>query len=95
VPAAPLDPSRAIADTMGCGDALLAAVVCTLLDSGWRKGAPPTSGALDSALAAGSAFAAEQCHVDGAFGHGRRFPDGMALTTVTVADVASDRSSAR
>ena len=72
VPAALLDPSRPIADTMGCGDALLAGVVCSLLESGWCRGAPPAPSAIDAALAAGSAFAAEQCYVDGAFGHGRR-----------------------
>jgi len=72
--AAPLADTRPVADTMGCGDALLAAFVCSLLESGWRKGVPPTPSAIEAALAAGSAFAAEQCYVYGAFGHGRPTP---------------------
>ncbi|MFT4221301.1 MAG: PfkB family carbohydrate kinase [Microbacterium sp.] len=74
--AVPLDESRGVADTMGCGDALLAAAVCTLLESGWSRGAAPAADAIDAALQAGSAFAAEQCYIDGAFGHGRRVPEG-------------------
>lgn len=72
VAAVPLDPSRHVADTMGCGDALAAAFACSLLGSGWRRGVPPTSESIEAALLIGSAFAAEQCYVDGAFGHGRR-----------------------
>ncbi|WP_336629724.1 MULTISPECIES: PfkB family carbohydrate kinase [unclassified Microbacterium] len=77
--AVPLDDARPIADTMGCGDALLAAFVCTMLEHGWRKGVTPPPAAIGAALAAGSAFAAEQCFVDGAFGHGRPYsPVGAA-----------------
>ncbi|MDL9979260.1 PfkB family carbohydrate kinase [Microbacterium sp. ASV49] len=75
VGAVPLVGDRPIADTMGCGDALLAAVVSSLLASGWRKGVAPSAGAIDAALSAGSSFAAEQCFIDGAFGHGRPTPD--------------------
>ena len=74
VAARPLDVTRPVADTMGCGDALLAAVICSLLGSGWAKGRAPTAAHIEAALATGSAFAAEQCFIDGAFGHGRRTP---------------------
>ncbi|MFT4214766.1 MAG: PfkB family carbohydrate kinase [Microbacterium sp.] len=80
--AAVLDASRPVADTMGCGDALLAAVTCSLLESGWRKGVTPDSEAIDLALRAGSEFAGQQCFIDGAFGHGRR---------ISPAQVAQDR----
>jgi len=73
--AAPLDDARPVADTMGCGDALLASVVCSLLEAGWRRGTQPSAEAIADALTAGAAFAAEQCFVDGAFGHGRPVPD--------------------
>lgn len=78
--AVPLDPSRGIADTMGCGDAFLAAFVGTLLGAGWRTGARVDPAVLTEGLRAGSAYAAEQCYVDGAFGHGRPFgvEDGVA-----------------
>lgn len=69
--AVPLDPRRGIADTMGCGDAFLAAFVVSLLRSGWSTRVDATPHALESALAAGAAHAAAQCYVDGAFGHGR------------------------
>ncbi len=78
--AVPLDAARPIADTMGCGDAFLGAVVCSLLRAGWRKGRRPSSGAIDAALSAGSAFAAEQCFTDGAFGHGRPVPEGADMS---------------
>ncbi|MEO6941666.1 MAG: PfkB family carbohydrate kinase [Terrimesophilobacter sp.] len=72
-PAVPLDARRGIADTMGCGDAFLAAFVVSLLRSGWRKTVHASAPAIVLGLAAGAAHAAEQCYVDGAFGHGRPF----------------------
>ncbi len=75
-PAVPLDARRGIADTMGCGDAFLAAFVVSLLKSGWRKTVPASAPAIVAGLAAGAAHAAAQCYVDGAFGHGRRFVNG-------------------
>ncbi len=60
-----------IVDTMGCGDAFLAAFSLFLLSSGWRRSAAPSSEVLHAALAAGAAFAAKQCFTEGAFGHGR------------------------
>ena len=74
--AVPLDPARGIADTMGCGDAFLAAFVASLLRVGWRKGATLDVPDLAAGLAAGAAYAAEQCYVEGAFGHGRAFAAG-------------------
>lgn len=72
--AVPLDPHRSIADTMGCGDALLAAFATSALRSGWTKQSVPSIDACHSALMTASRFAADQCYVDGAFGHGRRTP---------------------
>ena len=74
-PAVPLDARRGIADTMGCGDAFLAAFVVSLLQSGWRKTVEASAPAIVAGLAAGAAHAAAQCYVDGAFGHGRSFAD--------------------
>jgi sugar/nucleoside kinase (ribokinase family) len=69
--AVPLDPARTVADTMGCGDAFLAAFAVSAFGSGWRKGVLPDAAAIEAGLAGASAYAAEQCFVDGAFGHGR------------------------
>jgi sugar/nucleoside kinase (ribokinase family) len=84
VAAAPLDYARGVEDTMGCGDAFLAAFVTSLLSEGWRKGAAPDSGAIERGLAAGAAYSTEQCYVSGAFGYGRPVPvvahDGAVLT---------------
>jgi sugar/nucleoside kinase (ribokinase family) len=66
-----LDPRRRIADTMGCGDAFLAAFVVSLLRSGWSTRVDATPHSLGLALDAGAAHAAAQCYVDGAFGHGQ------------------------
>lgn len=60
-----------IVDTMGCGDAFLAAFVASLLDSGWRRSAAPGPVALHNALTAGASFASRQCLTEGAFGHGQ------------------------
>jgi sugar/nucleoside kinase (ribokinase family) len=59
------------ADTMGCGDAYLSAFVVELLRSGWRRSTRPTGSALHRSMKRASAFAALQCTVEGAFGHGR------------------------
>lgn len=72
-PAVPLDPNRGIADTMGCGDAFLAAFVVSLLRSGWRKHTSVDKDAITAGLTTGAAHAAAQCYVDGAFGHGRSY----------------------
>jgi sugar/nucleoside kinase (ribokinase family) len=80
--AIPLVPSSAVADTMGCGDAFLAMFTTTLLRSGWRKHGRASQEAIAEGLSSGAAFAAEQCFVDGAFGHSRPFRDtGAAVPT--------------
>jgi len=66
-------------DTMGCGDAYLAAFVVELLGSGWRRNARPTGAALHRSMRRAAESAARQCTVDGAFGHGRRFEADAAL----------------
>ena len=58
-------------DTMGCGDAYLAALVVELLGAGWRRGAFPSGMAIHRAMKRAARFAASQCSVDGAFGFGR------------------------
>lgn len=58
-------------DTMGCGDAYLSAFVVELLRSGWRRNARPSGAALHRAMRRAAQFAAQQCGVEGAFGHGR------------------------
>jgi fructoselysine 6-kinase len=62
-----------IIDTMGCGDAYLAAFAVAMLDSGWSRRTVPSAGAIESCLARAAAFAARQTRVDGAFGHGTPF----------------------
>ena len=89
--AVPLDPPRGIADTMGCGDAFLAAFVATLLRAGWRTGAGVEAAALTDALDAGAAYAAEQCYIDGAFGHGRAYAAEVAENEVAAQAEAGRR----
>jgi sugar/nucleoside kinase (ribokinase family) len=70
--AAPTDVHRFV-DTMGCGDAFVTGLSVSLLRSGWARDAPPTADSLRRALAFAAETAAEQCYVEGAFGHGHRF----------------------
>lgn len=58
-------------DTMGCGDAYVSAFVVELLRSGWRRNARPSGAALHRSMRRAAQFAARQCTVEGAFGHGR------------------------
>ena len=58
-------------DTMGCGDAYLAAFVMSMLTSGWRRSARPAGSAIHGAMKHAARFAAQQCTVEGAFGFGR------------------------
>jgi len=69
-PAQPVDDPSTIVDTMGCGDAFITAFAVSLLTSGWTRSRRPWVGALDTALRDGAGFAARQCLVEGAFGHG-------------------------
>jgi fructoselysine 6-kinase len=55
-----------VVDTLGAGDAFIAAFLATLLDGADQS----------LALAAGSEKAAQICRMFGAFGHGRRYPAG-------------------
>lgn len=80
-------------DTMGCGDAYLAAFVVELLGSGWRRNARPGGVALTRAMRRAAQFAALQCTVEGAFGHGRPIV-GTAEVGSPVGGPAADRSAA-
>lgn len=55
-------------DTMGAGDAFLAACVLSLYESGWKKGQLLETMAMEQALAAGSAYAGSNCMKKGGFG---------------------------
>lgn len=68
-------------DTMGCGDAFLAAFTVTLFEQGWRRGTPLRSEWAATALRAGADFAARQCSVEGAFGNGIAWPAEDRETT--------------
>ncbi|WP_207456550.1 PfkB family carbohydrate kinase [Herbiconiux sp. SYSU D00978] len=74
VRAEPIDPER-FKDTMGCGDAFLAAFTLALLRSGWTRTTGPSSTAIATALECASRYAALQCYVEGAFAHGCSFAD--------------------
>jgi fructoselysine 6-kinase len=58
-------------DTMGCGDAYLAALAVGLLDAHWSRSALPPGTVIHAAMKRAARFAAGQCSVDGAFGFGR------------------------
>jgi sugar/nucleoside kinase (ribokinase family) len=66
-------------DTMGCGDAYLSAFVVELLRSGWRRNARPAGAALHRSMRRAAQFAAQQCTVEGAFGHGRSIDEGETV----------------
>jgi sugar/nucleoside kinase (ribokinase family) len=68
--AEPVD-EQTVLDTMGCGDAYLAAFVVAMLRAGWSRDSTPSPADRSAALAAAAAFAAVQTGVEGAFGHGR------------------------
>lgn len=71
-----------LVDTVGCGDAYLSALVVELLRSGWSRTVPPNAVAIHRSMREAARFAARQCTVDGAFGHGRpiRTPRPATLT---------------
>jgi len=68
--AEPVD-EQGILDTMGCGDAYLAAFVAAMLRAGWTRDKVPSPAGRRTCLAAAASFAAAQTRVEGAFGHGR------------------------
>ncbi|WP_246036323.1 PfkB family carbohydrate kinase [Sinomonas susongensis] len=61
----------AFVDTVGCGDAYLSALMVELLKSGWRRNTKLSPLALHRSMRTAAVFAARQCTVEGAFGHGR------------------------
>lgn len=67
---APIPATDGPIDTMGCGDAFLTAFALTLCAGGWSRKDTPAGATIRKALLAGAAFAAGQCLVEGAFGHG-------------------------
>jgi len=75
-------------DTMGCGDAYLAAFVVELLRSGWRRNERPSGVALHRSMRRAAQFAARQCTVEGAFGHGRD-SDGAVEAVGPIGGVAA------
>ncbi|MDQ0802143.1 PfkB family carbohydrate kinase [Arthrobacter sp. SLBN-112] len=63
--------SAPIVDTMGCGDAYLAAFAVEMLAVGWKRSMLPPGPAVHRAMKQAARFAAGQCSVEGAFGYGR------------------------
>ncbi|GAB3559228.1 PfkB family carbohydrate kinase [Spelaeicoccus albus] len=61
-------------DTMGCGDAYLAAFVVELLRAGWSRKYRPDGTVLRRSMSIAAQAAADQCTVEGAFGYGRAIP---------------------
>ncbi|HEY5221874.1 MAG TPA: PfkB family carbohydrate kinase [Microbacteriaceae bacterium] len=70
-PAVPIPDPSLVVDTMGCGDAFVAAFVVELMSAGWNRHAVAGSDAVSHALAQAADFAMRQCLVAGAFGYGR------------------------
>ena len=56
-------------DTMGAGDAFLAAFVYEMFGAGWRKGEALPAGKVTAALDRASDFARQNCLVGGGFGY--------------------------
>jgi sugar/nucleoside kinase (ribokinase family) len=69
-------------DTMGCGDAYVSAFVVELLRSGWRRNARPGGAALHRSMRRAAQFAARQCTVEGAFGHGRAIDEEARVASL-------------
>lgn len=63
-------PADEIVDTMGCGDAYLAAFAVHALENGWTRGHQPDATVAADALSRAAEFAAQQCRVPGAFDRG-------------------------
>ena len=76
-PTSALDPEmiNEVLDTMGAGDSYFATFLCTLLKAS-KTGAllegteAENAALLQQAMAAGAAFAAKVCAMEGAFGYG-------------------------
>lgn len=72
VDAVTVSPERVV-DTMGCGDAYLAAFAVTMLSAEWSRTVTPDADVMRAALARAAEFAAQQCLIEGAFGHGAEY----------------------
>lgn len=59
-------------DTMGAGDSFLAALLVTLLKSGWEKGARLSPDVINTALKEAARYSAENCMAEGGFGFKHR-----------------------
>lgn len=55
-------------DTMGAGDSFLAALIVSLLNSGWEKGMHLMPEIVEGALEEAAKYSAENCLLEGAFG---------------------------
>lgn len=71
IDAVPIADPTFIKDTMGCGDAFLAAFSVEMLRAGWSSNRTVDDSAVMRALQEASTFAMQRCLVEGAFGHGR------------------------
>ncbi|MDD3174621.1 MAG: PfkB family carbohydrate kinase [Herbinix sp.] len=56
-------------DTMGAGDAFLAAFIKSMYDSGWKKGEIMNTASLKVALQKGNEYSTQNCRVEGGFGY--------------------------
>ncbi|WP_167133710.1 PfkB family carbohydrate kinase [Arthrobacter sedimenti] len=80
-PAGPVVKQGLLVDTMGCGDAFIAAFTLRLLESGWTRSTLPAGSVLATALVDGRDNAASQCLVEASFACGlpmkdHRFQEG-------------------
>ncbi len=69
--AVPIPNAALVVDTMGCGDAFVAAFAVELLRSGWNRDTLAGPDVVARALGDAADFAMRQCLVAGAFGYGR------------------------
>jgi fructoselysine 6-kinase len=58
-----------VIDTLGAGDAFIAATLLELIASGWTRGRDLTPETIQAAMEMGSEFAADICRIEGAFGY--------------------------
>jgi fructoselysine 6-kinase len=63
-----------IVDTLGAGDAFIAAALLSLLTSGWRRGTSVPAEKVLVAMERGARFAAKICGLEGAFGYPAAMP---------------------
>ncbi len=68
-------PPSSIVDTMGCGDAYLTAFVLDLVRAGWSRHRRADAGEVAASMRSAALYSAQQCTVEGAFGHGRPFSE--------------------